>query len=390
MEIKLEEIYDDALLREVKESLEAKLLRAIISNPRQKDGISKIKIRPVMLEGTMHYQVTEYIGTQVFHKNMEENELVSYICDRISRSFKQCEITTGEFVLPILVSKKGKITMNRKMTKAVQIQPEQFTHNRTKNYILKEGIAVPFLVDLGVMNRQGMVIKQKYDKFKQINRFLEFIQDIKANLPKDREISIIDFGCGKSYLTFAMYYYLHDLCGLDVRITGLDLKTDVIQNCNRLSQAYGYDKLVFKMGDIAEYNEQNQVDMVVTLHACDTATDYALYKAVNWGARVILSVPCCQHELNRQIENELLKPVFSYGILKERMAAILTDAIRAEVLKTKGYKTEILEFIDMEHTPKNLLIRAVRCTEKAGADKEALDRLVAEFGAKPTIIKLFE
>ncbi|MBQ3585052.1 MAG: SAM-dependent methyltransferase [Lachnospiraceae bacterium] len=390
MEIKLEEIYDDALLREVKESLEAKLLRAIISNPRQKDGISKIKIRPVMLEGTMHYQVTEYIGTQVFHKNMEENELVSYICDRISRSFKQCEITTGEFVLHILVSKKGKITMNRKMTKAVQIQPEQFTHNRTKNYILKEGIAVPFLVDLGVMNRQGMVIKQKYDKFKQINRFLEFIQDIKANLPKDREISIIDFGCGKSYLTFAMYYYLHDLCGLDVRITGLDLKTDVIQNCNRLSQAYGYDKLVFKMGDIAEYNEQNQVDMVVTLHACDTATDYALYKAVNWGARVILSVPCCQHELNRQIENELLKPVFSYGILKERMAAILTDAIRAEVLKTKGYKTEILEFIDMEHTPKNLLIRAVRCTEKAGADKEALDRLVAEFGAKPTIIKLFE
>lgn len=390
MEIKLEEIYDDALLREVKESLEAKLLRAIISNPRQKDGISKIKIRPVMLEGTMHYQVTEYIGTQVFHKNMEENELVSYICDRISRSFKQCEITTGEFVLHILVSKKGKITMNRKMTKAVQIQPEQFTHNRTKNYILKEGIAVPFLVDLGVMNRQGMVIKQKYDKFKQINRFLEFIQDIKANLPKDREISIIDFGCGKSYLTFAMYYYLHDLCGLDVRITGLDLKTDVIQNCNRLSQAYGYDKLVFKMGDIAEYNEQNQVDMVVTLHACDTATDYALYKAVNWGARVILSVPCCQHELNRQIENELLKPVFSYGILKERMAAILTDAIRAEVLKTKGYKTEILEFIDMEHTPKNLLIRAVRCKEKAGADKEALDRLVAEFGAKPTIIKLFE
>ena len=141
-----------------------------------------------MLEGTMHYQVTEYIGTQVFHKNMEENELVSYICDRISRSFKQCEITTGEFVLHILVSKKGKITMNRKMTKAVQIQPEQFTHNRTKNYILKEGIAVPFLVDLGVMNRQGMVIKQKYDKFKQINRFLEFIQDIKANLPKDREI----------------------------------------------------------------------------------------------------------------------------------------------------------------------------------------------------------
>ena len=381
---------NENLQREIKESIAAGLLRGIISNPRQKDGITKIKIRPVMISGEQMYQVTEYIGTQVFHKNLDKPELASYICDRIRNSFKQCEISTNEFVLNILVSKKGRITVNRKKSGAVKIMPVVTDHNRTKNYILKEGTAVPFLVDLNVMSRQGVIIKQKYDKFKQINRFLEFIRDIKNELPKDREISIIDFGCGKSYLTFAVYYYLHDLCGLHVRITGLDLKADVIEKCNRLSNEYGYDKLIFKLGDIADYSEQDSVDMVIILHACDTATDYALYKAVSWGAKVILSVPCCQHELNRQIKNELLNSVLSYGILKDRMSAIMTDAIRAEVLKIKGYQTEILEFIDMEHTPKNLLIRAVKSEGKTGADKETLDRMTAEFNLTPSIVKLFE
>lgn len=390
----MEELYDENLQREVKESIDANLLRVIISNPKQKDGISKIKIRPVMINSELMYQVTEYIGTQVFHKNMNKTQVIPYICSMAEYSFKQCEITTNEYVLNILVSKKGKITINRKMSKAVMIKPEMLEHNRTKNYILKEGTAVPFLIDLGVMNKQGAVIRQKYDKFKQINRFLEFIRDIKDELLKNREISIIDFGCGKSYLTFAIYYYLHDLCGMDVRITGLDLKADVIEKCNRLSRQYGYDKLIFKLGDIADYSGQDSVDMVVTLHACDTATDYALYKAVNWGAGVILSVPCCQHELNRQIENELLAPVLSYGILKERMSAIMTDAIRAEVLKLKGYRTEILEFIDMEHTPKNLLIRAVKLNgkpeDKTGTEKESLDRIMAEFNLTPAIVKLLE
>lgn len=394
----MEELYDENLRREVKESIDANLLRAVISNPKQKDGISKIKIRPVMMNGGLMYQITEYIGTQVFHKNMDKEQVVFYICDMTQHSFKQCEITTNEYVLNILISKKGKITINRRTSKAVQVKPEMFEHNRTKNYILKEGTAVPFLIDLGVMNKQGVVIRQKYDKFKQINRFLEFIKDIREELPKNREISIIDFGCGKSYLTFAIYYYLHDLCGMDVRITGLDLKADVIEKCNRLSREYGYDKLTFKLGDIADYSGEDSVDMVVTLHACDTATDYALSKAVNWGAEVILSVPCCQHELNRQIDNELLAPVLSYGILKERMSAIMTDAIRAEVLKTKGYRTEILEFIDMEHTPKNLLIRAVKSTgsnaAKDGAgkqeteEKEALNKILKEFHLNPSIVNL--
>ena len=233
-------------------------------------------------------------------------------------------------------------------------------HNRVKQYILKEGIPVPFLVDLGVMTSKGKIITQKYDKFRQINRFLEFIEDILPRLPKDREVTILDFGCGKSYLTFAMYYYLKELKGYDVNIIGLDLKTDVIEKCNRLATDYGYKKLHFLQGDIADYEGVSSVDMVVTLHACDTATDYALAKAVEWGAQVILSVPCCQHELNRQIENEMLAPFLKYGILKERMAALLTDGIRANLLESKGYETQILEFIDMEHTPKNLLIRAVK------------------------------
>lgn len=210
------------------------------------------------------------------------------------------------------------------------------------------------------MTADGRIVHSRYDKFRQINRFLEFVQDILPKLPKGREINIIDFGCGKSYLTFAMYYYLKELNGFDIRVIGLDLKQDVIDHCNQLARKYGFEKLAFYHGDIASYEGVDQVDMVVTLHACDTATDYALAKAVRWNASVILSVPCCQHELNRQMKNDMLEPVLQYGLLKERMAALYTDGIRAEILENHGYRTQILEFIDMEHTPKNVLIRAVK------------------------------
>lgn len=375
------------LKEEIEKCLKSKMLRTIISNPRNKDGITKIKIRPVMMNTGLMYQATEYLGTQVFHHNYNDEEVAKYIEKMLVNSFKQCEIVTGEYTLAIMISKKGKCTFSKKVSNVKPIVNTDMGHNRTKNYILKEGIPVQFLIDLGVMNKQGNIISQRYDKFRQINRFLEFIKDIKDELPKDREISIIDFGCGKSYLTFAMYYYLNELCGLDVRITGLDLKSDVIDKCNRLSNAYGYTKLIFKNGDIADYTGQDNVDMVVTLHACDTATDYALYKAVTWDAKIILSVPCCQHEINGQIKNDMMSPVLSYGILKDRFSAIVTDAIRAEVLKIKGYKTEILEFIDMEHTPKNLLIRAVRGNERG--NEEALKTMVAEFGLEPKIVTLF-
>ena len=223
------------------------------------------------------------------------------------------------------------------------------------------------------MGQDGKIIRTRYDKFRQINRFLEYIEDILPKLDKERELTIIDFGCGKSYLTFAMYYYLHELKEYDIRIIGLDLKKEVIRHCNELSEKYGYEKLRFLEGDIADYTGVNKVDMVVTLHACDTATDYALAKAVGWDAKVILSVPCCQHELNRQIRNEVLEPVLRYGLLKERMAALITDGLRAQYLEREGYEAQILEFIDMEHTPKNILIRAVKRNQKAD-QKESVRR----------------
>ena len=258
---------------------------------------------------------------------------------------------------------------SQKKARATEAKQADMTHNRSKQYLLPEGEPVPFLVKLGVMTPEGKVVKAKYDKFRQINRFLEFIEDITPVLAKDREITMIDFGCGKSYLTFAMYYFLRELRGYDVNIIGLDLKADVIENCSRLAESYGYDKLHFCQGDIAGYEGLQKVDMVVTLHACDKATDYALAKAVEWDAEVIFSVPCCQHELNSKISSELLEPVLKYGILKERMSALITDGIRANLLESKGYSTQILEFIDMEHTPKNLLIRAVKSGKEQSTDK---------------------
>ena len=266
---------------------------------------------------------------------------------------------------------------------------EALSHNRKKRYILEEGKPVEFLIDLGVMTSEGKIVHSRYDKFRQINRFLEFIEDILPKLTRDREVTILDFGCGKSYLTFAMYYYLHELQQYDVRIVGLDLKEDVIEKCSVLAKKYGYEKLTFCQGDIASYEGVDRVDMVVTLHACDTATDYALAKAVAWGASVILSVPYCQHELNRQIHNEVLAPVFSYGVLKERIAALMTDGLRAQMLEQAGYDTQILEFIDMEHTPKNLLIRAVY-TGKKKENKEQLRTCLDAFGLHPTLERLLK
>lgn len=384
---------DNQVSEEIKSCINPNLIRIIISNPRNKskDCVFKIKIRPVLLDKEVKFQTTEYVGVQVIHKNFIDIQVVEYILGCME-SFKQCEIVTDELTINILVSKKKKVTLTRKKNKIQQIElssgKEIMQHNRSKNYILKEGVPIPFLIDLGVMNQQGYIVKSKYDKFKQINRFLEFIKDILPELPQDREISIIDFGCGKSYLTFAVYYFLHELNGLDVIITGLDLKKDVINKCNQLSNQYRYDKLIFKLGDIADYTQEDNVDMVISLHACDTATDFALYKAVSWNSKVILSVPCCQHELNRQLQNTLMMPVLQYGILKERMVALMTDSIRAEVLKIQGYSTDILEFIDMDHTPKNLLIRAVKSKEKGNL--RALKDLVSEFGVRPSIMELFE
>ena len=267
---------------------------------------------------------------------------------------------------------------------------EKLIHMTASGARDKDGISKvrirPFLIDLGVQTAEGRIVHARYDKFRQINRFLEFVQDILPQMEKGRELTILDFGCGKSYLTFALYYYLKILNGYDIRVIGLDLKEDVIARCNALAEKYGYDKLTFLTGDIADYEGVSKVDMVVTLHACDTATDYALEKALEWDAKVILSVPCCQHELNKQMENEILKPVLKYGLIKERIAALVTDALRAGRLEEAGYQVQILEFIDMEHTPKNILIRAVK-TGKPHEIKE-LDACEKFLGVDPLLGRL--
>lgn len=370
------------------------LIRVILSNPSSKDGVIKICARPVLKNKSLLFQIEEYTKTQVFHKNLTAGDAGSYLTGKLSSDassqtaeFKNALVETKSFTANVLVSKKGTITIKKKMNASTKQPKISLSHNRKKKYILEEGIPVPFLIDLGVMTQNGSIVNAHYDKFRQINRFLEYIEDILPSLPTGRELRILDFGCGKSYLTFAIYYYLKVLKGYPVRITGLDLKEDVIRHCNELAVKYGYDKLEFLCGDIAYYDGCSQVDMVVTLHACDTATDYALAKAVGWGAKVILSVPCCQHELNKQMKNDLLSPVLHYGILKERMAALMTDGLRAQILEANGYRTQILEFIDMAHTPKNLLIRAVyngHCAD----NKDQINELLAAFDINPTLYRL--
>lgn len=368
--------------------LSDRLCQITVSGPREKEGIFKIKIRPLLLKGELVFQKTAYKGTQVFHENLSGEELLEELLHEMQGNFRQLAAESLDGSLTVLVSKKGKVTAKYKENQknAVKMRPELY-HNRVKQYILKEGIPVPFLVDLGIQTREGAIVRAKYDKFKQINRYLEFVEDVLPVLKGEGTIHIIDFGCGKSYLTFALYYYLHELQKLDVMITGLDLKTDVIHNCNRLAQSYGYDRLQFVQGDIKNFTGADQVDMVVTLHACDTATDYAIEKAVGWGAKVIFTVPCCQHEVNGQIQNKLLHPVLKYGLLKERLSAILTDAIRANLLEEAGYDTQVLEFIDMEHTPKNILIRAVRRQGKR--EDSGISELTAALGVETTLQKLF-
>lgn len=371
----------------LEEQFDQEMMLAVLSGQRKKDADvpSKVRIRPVEIKGTVCYQATATVGQKAIHKNYTHEEVTAYITDCLEDGFSQLQIQGQRKDASVLVSKKGKQTMKVKQHPALE-PVKIMAHNRVKQYILKEGIPVPFLVDLGVMNAQGKVHQHSYDKFKQINRFLEFIEDVLPNLDPNRTNTIIDFGCGKSYLTFAMYYYLHVLKKYPIRVIGLDLKKDVIALCNRLSKKFGFENLTFLHGDIAGYEGVDQVDMVVTLHACDTATDYALAKAVKWGAKVILSVPCCQHEINKQIQNDLLSPVLQYGLLKERMSALLTDGIRGQLLEMSGYRTQILEFIDMEHTPKNIMIRAIRQGKKA--DRTALEAMMKELHVKPTLYGL--
>ncbi len=375
------------------------ILCATVSNPRNREKIQRLRIRPVLKKEELLYQSERLIGTKAYHQNLHPDAIPDLLIMSLAKDFKQLEVETERHKLTVLVSKKGKQTIKERqktLEEQAKNQQKDFSHNKQKQYILPQNQPVPFLIALGVQTPEGTITKAKYDKFRQINRYLEFVQDILSYLPQKEEqpLKIIDFGCGKSYLTFALYYYLKVMYQYNVCIVGLDLKEDVIARCQALADNLGYDGLKFQVGEIGSYENTENVDMVVTLHACDTATDYALAKAVKWNAQVILSVPCCQHELNRQLSCDALRPLLKYGLIKERMAALITDAVRAELLESYGYDTQILEFIDMEHTPKNILIRAVKKDHikyHAGSKtQQSLNALEAFLQISPTLQTLLE
>ena len=362
----------------------SKLYKIILSNPTGEGAYRKI----VLNRQKKGWQAEQYTEKQVFHENLPEGKVQDYLMENMSGAFRQCGAWDGTFEHTVRISKKGKVTGMKKRTAQTEAPKAKTENNRKKNYLLEEGTVIPPLVDMGIFTAEGKVVRSMYDKYRQINRFVELIDDEIDALPKDQTIRIIDFGCGKSYLTFILYYYLVELKKRDVEITGLDLKADVIAHCNKAAKKYGYDKLHFQVGDIGGYETAEQIDMVISLHACDTATDYALYHAIRWKAKLIFSVPCCQDELNKQMKSDNLSILTRYGIVKERTAALMTDAIRGNLLTESGYRTQLLEFVDLSHTPKNLLIRAVRSMIPASAKKQAraeVDAIEKEFGLQPTL-----
>ena len=366
----------------------AKPSRIIISKPASKSADYK---KIIIEQHKSGYQIAKYTDKQVFHENITDSELAFAAASIVHEKYGQVNAWSSEYEHMLMISKKGKCSYKKRKLKSEEVVTSKDSHNRKKNYIIEEGCTCPPLIDMGVFTKDGKVVASKYDKFRQINRFIEIIDDEVSKLNCD-ELTIIDFGCGKSYLTFVIYYYLREIKGIKADITGLDLKADVIKKCNEAAQKYGYNGLHFELGDINGYKTDKPVDMVVTLHACDTATDYALYNAINWKAKMIFSVPCCQHELNSQISTDNLGILTRYGIIKERFSALATVAIRANLLSYCGYQTQLLEFIDFEHTPKNILIRAVyKPVMPKGVKEKALNEVKAlmdEFNLMPTLYKL--
>lgn len=383
----------EELREKLKDISDARPYKVVISKPAQKTAAyQKITVE----KKESYYQASAYTAKQVFHQNVAMEELEAYLVNSVMETYQQVNAWNNTKEYMLMISKKGKITYQAKKRNEQLVnnkEKEDTSHNRRKNYILQEGTVIAPLVDMGIFTTEGKVVRSMYDKFRQINRFLEIIEDGVKNNTHDH-LNIIDFGCGKSYLTFILYYYFTEIKGREVQIVGLDLKEDVIRNCNAAAEKYGYRNLKFEIGDINGYRADFPVDMVVTLHACDTATDYALFNAIQWNAKMIFSVPCCQHELNSQIQTEDYSLMTRYGIIKERFSALTTDAIRGNLLEYCGYKTQLLEFIDFAHTPKNILIRAVQKKVVPSSVKRnylrEVEQMMEEFHFKPTLYRLLQ
>lgn len=371
------------------------LVRMIFSNKRKKSSeVNKVLIRPVKIGSEIKYQAEYTFEKKVTHENLAQSQAVALAISLVEESFKQVNVFTLSEDIQVLASKPDRPRIS---TKPATKGMPSLEHNKKKNYAIEDGKPIDFLVRLGVMEPNGKVVDRFYSKFRQINRYLEIVDDVFPFLEDslkenpDKELKIIDFGCGKAYLTFALYYYLHEVKQKKVKIIGLDLKKDVIKFCSKIASDIGYDGLEFLMGDIADYTN-DAADMVVTLHACDTATDYALINAVSWNTKVILSVPCCQHELFSQIKNDIHQPMLKYGILKDRLTEYLTDGLRSLKLEARGYDVAMIEFTTLEHTAKNIMIKAIKTgspdSKKAKKAKQQYEALRDFYQVKPTIEKL--
>lgn len=378
----------NSLITAVEACFNLNVYKIILSKPRSKTSDYKKIVISLINES---YHLEKFTATQVFNENLATGQLREFLPQSLENDFQQYNAWDDQFEYIIQISKKGKSTVAKK---AVKEAPSKIiSHNREKNYILQEGTVIAPLIDMGIFTKEGKVVTAMYDKFRQINRFVEIIDDEIKNLDPGAPLNVIDFGCGKSYLTFILYYYLTVIKNLKVRIVGLDLKREVIDRCNASAQKYGYDHLSFELGNIDAYQSSFPVDMIITLHACDTATDFALYNAIKWNAKLIFSVPCCQHELNAQMETAALSLLTKYGIIKERSAALITDAIRGSLLEACGYKVQLLEFVDLAHTPKNILIRAKKTGSTATRKDQALNEVknaMQAFSLTPTLYQLLE
>ena len=361
-----------------------KIIKGTLSVKKNREGqYEKCKIQLINLKGEEYYQVSLFTEKQVFHKNNKLNEINDVINQLFINYFLNMELYSNNKIYSYRVTSKGKLLTNiRKNTELLV----SIDHNKKKQYLLPEGMIIPPLIDLGILTKDGHIIQASYDKYKQINRFIEIIDD---NIKDEKKLKIIDFGCGKIYLTFIDYYYLTFIKKIECEIIGLDLKNDVIDFCNSLVEKYKYSNIKFLKGDIADFTDENNIDMIITLHACDTATDYALYHAIRMKCKYIFSVPCCQHEINQELSSDKFHIINKFGILKERFSAILTDSIRANILQYCGYKTQLLEFVDFENSPKNLLIRATLTNNKPNKEiKEEIDKVIEEYNISQTLYNL--
>ncbi len=363
-----------------------KIVKLTASSPLRKDAeYTKISLRPIVTKSGEMYQAERFRNDQVFHKNIAKEELSDYLLSLFDTYRQVCVFYAGA-TDTYFVGAKGKI---KKSTAKNNLKKSIEGNDRAKTYLLNEGDDIPVMVDLGIFTPDYRIIKSKYDKFRQINKFIEII-DHELKDYEGKDITVLDFGCGKSYLTFVLRHYLVNVKKLNAKIIGYDLKKEVVADCNGLAKKYGYDDITFVVADVKKdvlYDEK--IDMIVSLHACDTATDFAINYAITKGVKYLFSVPCCQHEVNLSIEKGgELDVLLRYGIVKERVSALLTDSIRAMILEDMGYKVDVLEFVDLAHSPKNLMIRGVKRKKPSTKNYPTVKYLQEKYGFKQTLAEL--